>query len=377
MPQYPIIYKKTSNGKHVQYWSQELHPDLDGRYRSVTCKIGGKEVLSAWKQAEPTNVGRSNHRDALAQAEFEIAANYKDKLDVEYHEKLCDVTLGAKGFKPMLAKNYDDEEDNVDHTHLWTQPKLDGMRCIATKDGLMSRDNNPIPGVPHILEALKPIFAIYPDIRLDGELYNHAYKDDFNSIMSAARKAAGGDPVILQKARDIIQYHIYDVPVPNENFGSRWMFLNRVLSSLPNSVTVPTIQIVPTFFCDSEEALDMMYNKFLGDGYEGQMIRIDAPYENKRTKVLLKRKVMKTEEFELSNILPGVGNWAGKAKSAELLLPDGRVFGAGVSGKEDYLAQVYKEKDDYIGTMCTVQFQNYTPDGIPRFGVVVQFDRWG
>ena len=41
-------------------------------------------------------------------------------------------------FKPMLAHKYD--EKRVDWSKpVWMQPKLDGVRCVFTKDGAFSR----------------------------------------------------------------------------------------------------------------------------------------------------------------------------------------------------------------------------------------------
>ena len=73
----------------------------------------------------------------------------------------------AKPFRPMLAKTY---AGNVAFPVI-AQPKLDGVRCIARKDGLFSRDGNPITTQPHIEAALAPLFAAEPDLVLDGELW--------------------------------------------------------------------------------------------------------------------------------------------------------------------------------------------------------------
>ena len=71
---------------------------------------------------------------------------------------------------------------------VFSQPKLDGIRCIAMREGLFTRTGKPIVAVPHIHEELEPFFEKYPNAVLDGELYNHAYKDDFNKIIHLVRK---------------------------------------------------------------------------------------------------------------------------------------------------------------------------------------------
>ena len=56
------------------------------------------------------------------------------------------------------------------------------------------------------------------------------------------------------------------------------------------------------YFTDKEH-LDDYYGKYLDDGFEGQMVRVtDSPYQNKRSKNLLKRKEFIDEEFEVIDI---------------------------------------------------------------------------
>ena len=91
----------------------------------------------------------------------------------------------------MLAQKFEDRVDGLSFP-LYTQPKLDGVRCIVyMQDGELvakSRQGKPIDTVVHILEELKPFFEQSPNAVLDGELYNHDYKNDFNKIISLVRK---------------------------------------------------------------------------------------------------------------------------------------------------------------------------------------------
>jgi len=89
------------------------------------------------------------------------------------------------------------------------QPKLDGVRCVFTKDGAFSRTGKEFKNVDHIKETLKPLFKQYPYIKLDGELYNHKLKDDFEKIISLVRKTK---PTFehRQEAEKLVQYHVYD-----------------------------------------------------------------------------------------------------------------------------------------------------------------------
>ena len=89
--------------------------------------------------------------------------------------------------KPMLA--YKVDKKPVDWSEkVFVQPKLDGVRCIFTKDGAFSRTGKQFKNVAHLEYDLTDFFRKNPNTVLDGELYNHALKHDFEKIISLVRK---------------------------------------------------------------------------------------------------------------------------------------------------------------------------------------------
>ena len=88
--------------------------------------------------------------------------------------------------KPMLAHKFD--INRVDYSQpVYIQPKLDGIRCLFTANGAFSRNKKQFMNLKHIEMALKPFFDQNPDVVLDGELYNHKLKRDFEKIVSLVR----------------------------------------------------------------------------------------------------------------------------------------------------------------------------------------------
>ena len=212
------------------------------------------------------------------------------------------------------------------------------------------------------------MFDQYPEIILDGELYNHELKADFNKITSLVRKVK---PSSLEKEEcyKLVQYHIYDcidATFPDWSLMHRLQFIDI---HIENS---KCIQKVPTAFCKNQNKLDAKYAEYTEDGYEGQMVRNDAPYENKRSKNLLKRKEFITEEFNVVEVMEGQGNWAGYAKHFRLELGDGREFKSGVRGNYATLKELLEQEEK--PTWVTCRYFEKTPDGIPRFPVVID---WG
>jgi DNA ligase-1 len=270
----------------------------------------------------------------------------------------------------MLASDYTKLKKPIDfeENRVLCQPKLDGIRCIARADGLWTRAGKEIVSCPHIMEALTTYFDENPDDILDGELYNHELKADFNKITSLVRKTKPTKEDI-EECAEKVQYHIYDgiIDEPyHEFFSSRFFWIKDELRNAPDC-----IQTVKTCGVDSIEMLDELYGTYLTDGYEGQMVRYDAMYENKRSKYLMKRKEFITEEFPVVGVEEGKGNWSGHVKIFRVEYAPGKVCGAGVRGDQATLKKLF-ESD--VPDWCTLRYFEPTPDGVPRFPVVID---WG
>ena len=111
----------------------------------------------------------------------------------------------------MLAQKSGDRELDFDNHTYFIQPKLDGVRCIIRKDGAFSRNGKSFKNVEHILEELKPLLDYAPELILDGELYNHDLKEDFNKIISLVRKTKRITDKDRRESQRLIQFHNYDI----------------------------------------------------------------------------------------------------------------------------------------------------------------------
>lgn len=357
---YDRIFKIDSKGK-TRIWYMEQEYD---KYRTWDGTDGGKIKCSEWRLAEPTNVGRSNERNGIAQAAFEIEAQYKTKLEKDYHPTLEAAQSGGSHiFEAMLAEKYKSFQPG------FAQPKLDGFRCIAKNDGLWSRSGKPFVSSPHIMEALAPLFEANPDLILDGELYNHDLRDNFDEIQSLITVKSDKKLTAehYEKTRAMVQYHVYDIPSHSGTFADRDLYLEELFIE---NMDIPfCIKLVSTEAVNSEEEFNNLHGEWLEQGYEGSMWRNNTPYENRRTKNLLKRKDFIDEEFEVVSIEEGQGNWAGVAKRVTCRLPDGREFGAGIKGTRERARELLNEKHHIV----TIKYFQLTPDGIPRFGVATKF----
>jgi len=363
---YIPLYKLDTKGK-TRVWYMELGQNGEEYgYRTVAGIKDGKMVTSEWRLSSGKNLGRSNETTPREQAESEIKSNYTSKQDSGYFGDQTMIKNFDK-FMPMLANDYSKLKKGLEFPVI-SQPKLDGIRCLSRANGLWTRAGKEITSCPHLEESLKEVFDAMPGIIIDGELYNHELKDDFNSITSMVRKTKLTEADIT-KSKELVQYHVYDLfdtNNPNMPFTDRQQLLSEIVKDIEGVVVVETTKVF------SQEKLDELYGTYLTDGFEGQMVRIDSAYENKRSKFLLKRKEFITDEFTVVSVEEGQGNWSGHIKRFVLNLPDGTQFGAGVRGNQATLRELFESNNK--PTWATLRYFTPTPDGIPRFPVVVD---WG
>jgi DNA ligase-1 len=348
--------------KKVNTWEIEV---IDNRYRTITGFEGFKLTTSDWQICEA-----KTYCTAEEQALKEAQAIFDKKLELGYFEDINDIDKSTL-FKPMLAQKYED----VDITFpCYTQPKLDGIRCIIKADGMWTRTGKKIVSCPHVFDELETVFEMQPDLIFDGELYNHQFKHDFNKITSLVKKTK---PTLsdLEASKHLIEYHIYDLPSSNKSFNGRLEDLQDLISDLFNCFSSSSVVYVTTQEVNNQKELDEFYHDWMEEGYEGQMIRTNSNYENKRSKTLLKRKEFSDDEFEILAVNEGTGKLAGRVGHMMFKSKSGHYFSSTVNGTQEYLSELWEQRDELIGKFATVKYFNLTPDGVPRFPKVINIDR--
>jgi DNA ligase-1 len=360
------IYKKTKTGA-TQEWTIEVS---DNKYRTHSGQVGGAITTNEWTVVYGKNVGKANGTTDAEQALKEAEAKRTKKLESGYFEDVNSIDT-KQYFEPMLAAKWEDYKDKVVYP-IYSQAKLDGIRCIITKDGMFSRNGKPIISAPHIFDSVKPLFETNPDLIFDGELYADKFANDFNKIVSLVKKTK---PTVddLKESKELIEYHIYDLPSSNKNFIQRAYDLAILFET--RSELHPHCRIVETYKVPSEDVVTELYEKYVEEGYEGQMLRLDGKYENKRSKNLLKHKSFVDEEYTILDICEGDGNRTGTAGYMVFETAEGKPFKSNVKGTWDETAEMLKNKKQLIGKQATIKYFNLTPDGIPRFPFVINIDR--
>ena len=263
-------------------------------------------------------------------------------------------------FKVMLAHPYGKKEFNTDS---FIQPKLDGVRCYITKDGAFSRNHKEFKTVDHIKDAFKPLFKTNPDLVVDGELYNHQFKDNFNKIISLVRKQKPNAQEIDEATR-YIQFHWYDYYSDIHNYPFKIRYEN--IKSKINELKSRHIVEVPTHDVSIIESAKLWHEDFLKQGYEGSIIRLNKPYEQKRSYNLQKFKDFQDSEAKITGWVEGQGKRTGTIGKFLAIDSNGITFGMPIMDDYKIMEKMYDIADWYIGKTATFTYFQKTPSGSYR-----------
>ncbi len=364
----PWLYHKGRSGV-VYKWTTWAD---DAYIFTAYGQLDGKMSVSR-KKAEPKNVGKANETTPDQQAELEVEALYKFKLDRKYSTTI----EGAKEdlLLPMLAPNkpFADMKKYVKYP-CHAQPKLDGVRCLAYRESmtepviLISRSGK-LWNLPHISGALD--FLKVGDM-VDGEIYIHGVR--FQKITKLIKSKD-------IKERERLQLHIYDVPESSGRDDYQWRIREMQLSEIiaPSVAAGPmdalkALKIVKKQIITCEEDVDVFQMHCVELGYEGSMLRmLDGMYEyGYRSKSLIKVKTSEDHEYKIVGFTDGKG----KAEGAVMWtcqMENGVEFDCTPSESTEERRKLFKEGATHIGKFYKVKHWGYTNDGIPRCNIGVGF----
>ena len=257
--------------------------------------------------------------------------------------------------KPMLA--YPVSDKPIDYSEpTFIQPKLDGVRCViqygnGVSPGAIaySRTGKEWKNIDHILAELKPFFKKYPHAILDGELYNHDLKKDFEKIISLVRKTKPTDEDRLEASK-LTQFHCYDIIDETLTFEERNYFISKHVK--PSYC----IKHVKTQAVASESLSKVIHQQNLDAGYEGSIVRTNDTYHCNRSHNLRKFKDFSDAEATIIDWVEGKGKRIGTIGKFVAVDADGTEFGMPVMNKFKYLQDNFEEMKTWVGKIATFTY---------------------
>ena len=266
--------------------------------------------------------------------------------------------------KPMLAHNVGAFERITSEewqNGLYIQPKLDGVRCLIQYEPLgnritaYSRTGKEWKNIDHIIQELKPFFAKHPNVILDGELYNHDLKKDFEKIISLVRKTKPTDEDRLESSEKV-QFHCYDTIMEHMDFQGRHKFIRDNFGCKYRVYPYLSVRPLMAATIHNTEEVEVYHEGFLEAGYEGSILRQNKPYECKRSWTLMKVKDFSDAEATITGWVEGKGKRKGTIGKFTAVDSDGNEFGMPVMDKFEYLQENFEEMKTWVGQLATFKY---------------------
>lgn len=397
--QLPILYGIEKNGK-IKTWEANIY--LKGgtnaqtsHHAFATIEHGhqdGKKQLTVRDYTEGKNIGKKNETTPLEQCIAETRRKWLDKKEKESYQETVPTHIdlqpaqpaptGGKKYFPMLAQKFE-PESSVAKKHSITfpcfvQPKLDGLRCVIYRDSItgeirrQSRTGTYFDTMSHIASSLAPLFAKFPNVVLDGELYTTEIPFEELAGLIKKKKLTENDFNRLCA----IQYHIYDVVDEKTPFHARHDSIKKMFAQVAAS-TAASPHYLPPYIClvETTEAKTVAefkaeFGRFIEAGYEGIMLRNKGGMYrcNYRSHDLQKYKEFEEDEFRITGFTQGDGRdkgtviWVCETK-------EGKEFTVRPRGTMESRRKLFETGKKYVGKMLTVIYQELTEEGKPRFPV--------
>lgn len=290
-------------------------------------------------------------------------------------------------FKPMLAGKAPADLTKLKFP-VYVSPKLDGIRCIITRDGPVSRNLKPIAN-DFIREYLSGNRGFNTFGGFDGELI--VGKPTGNDVMN---RASSG--VMRKDGEPDFTYHVFDHFIMPDTFTYR----QKKLAELLDRMNCPRVVLVEQIKVANAVVLSELEERYVSQGYEGVMIRDPYghyKYGRSTTKEggLLKLKRFETHEAivvgsveRMHNANEATKDALGRTKRStakagkvatgtmgalECMLMNGNgdvlpvKFEIGTGFDDAQRAKYWKRPPKIVTFKC----QGFTPDGAPRFPVFI------
>lgn len=283
-------------------------------------------------------------------------------------------------FEVALAYNLDKVKNvnPIDGTYFASR-KLDGLRCIAIVDisaqtvDFYSRQGKKFTSLSNHVQPMLTLCDEYVGkVVFDGELC--AVDENGNEDFAGAVKQVSKKDVTAENIKycifDVFSYDSFIEGEDNDidfTFSERYRIYTEMFYSHSHLVS-DKITILEQERITSQEQFDKWTNLVAENGWEGFMLRKDAPYKAGRTKELIKVKKFMDAEYVVEGIKNGTAcyNEDGMKEydiaAALIIKHKGNMVqvGSGLS-KEQRIAW-FKDPSQIIGKTITVQYFEETQD---------------
>lgn len=304
----------------------------------------------------------------------------------ELKEIVGDYSTNQDGLlKPMLAKQEKDITNRKIFDRDWyASVKINGVRALiykgkdselhAASRGSISYDFV----LNHILtnKTLISLFEEYPDIILDGEIFNfYTPLNEISGVCRSQKTAYDGD---------FLQFYWYDIVDVNKSFKNRLKLMDEIKVKY-NFTFNPCkkwlddelkIQFVPQLLVSGWDKMMDLHNQYVSKGWEGLVIRDPEKLYKPggRDQRMIKIKVYKEDTFLVIGIEQGLRKYDDMCFILET--KDGKQFKAKPLGtREQKIEYTENFESKYKGHLGDCKYFNISAHGVVEQPVFIAF-RW-
>ena len=286
-----------------------------------------------------------------------------------------------------LCETYKGSIDIFKSGRYLLEPKLDGIRCImfvfpeVSKVYSFSRNGKKLYNMDiieqEVLALCKDfsqlfVFKNSSSLVLDGELFAKDW-----SLTSSIVHTHKEHP-----DKSHLSYYIFDIVSLPDWLESKatpsllerksalsWLF-KQAGENVPHLVNVP--YVIPGSLSEAKDLLEQLLSK----GYEGAVVKDGlSPYPFSRSSSWLKWKPVKTIDVEVIEVKQGTGRNKNRLGSFICKLQNGKTFRVGGGFTDTQREEFWHKRNELIGCIVEVEYQEETIHGVPRFPRFVRI-RW-
>lgn len=297
------------------------------------------------------------------------------KIGISWDNYLSVIGQKESKFEVALAMNLDKVKgvNPIDGSY-YISRKLDGCRCICYVNKVFSdtwvefksRQNKIITTLDNLVEPIKEFTKNFGpgEYVLDGEvcIMDENGNENFQGLMKEVTRKDHTIENPRYNVFDVLTRSEFDGETESPNFTDRLNMMHDLLT--PNKNVVLLEQELVT----SQEVLDRWTNKAQELGWEGCMLRKDAPYKRGRSKDLIKIKKFQDAEYIVEGIIDGTATYnEGGAKeypvvAALIITHKGNQVKVGSGLSKEQRIGWLQNPDEIIGKTITVQYFEETQD---------------
>ncbi len=259
-------------------------------------------------------------------------------------------------FDVMLAEKYFDCEDKVKGEFILTK-KLDGNRNVAINSDMVEMRTRQGQLNEGFVDVEKEIRLLPKGYVYDGEFI----AVNNNDLNSADLYRETTSKVRKDGIKQGVVFHIFDM-IPLEDFKKGISNIpcierKKLLHNSISNLNLKWIQEVPMLYVGSDKSVILpMLDKMIADGEEGLMLNLsNAPYECKRSKVILKIKKMQTVDLKIVGFEEGDGRLKGTLGRMNVDYK-GNVVGVGSGYTDEDRTFIWNNRDSLLDKIVEVQY---------------------